>query len=380
MPKASALLIFLLMSICTLHGQSNDEINTWISEADAFKAANKYQEAATLYKRILDLRPDYNDVRENLNEMEDHLLYGRIVDEVDVKYDSERYLVRFGSKGKYYNEVRDVLGKVYEEQTIKLYGEVSKLMKLYSVYEMNLSAQSAKIAAEIAISARDSAKKSDEMKDWAQAIYYDEIALKYEKSEALQKTSQHRIDRARKKIGKGTYTSVGYLYNAQMPFGIFASRLKKDQVGWYFSMQFNGAFFNNFSSDSNFGAEEYAPGIPRRDILFVTGQSRGFASINIGANYPIYKSLYAMAGVGILHTTEWNEVEVYRRDANFGPGLYQNRVQSGSGFSDAKIYVVPEIGLEYKFWSRASVRYSFLITNQLNSGSHNFGIAFGLIH
>lgn len=165
-----------------------------------------------------------------------------------------------------------------------------------------------------------------------------------------------------------------------MPLGIYASRLKKDKIGWYIAIQLNGTFFNNFSSVSNFQENEYNPDVPQRDILFVNGESQGLGLITLGANYPIYKSLYAMAGLGALHVSNWKEVGVYRRDDDFGAGTYQGRVQSGGGFNEASIYIIPEIGLEYKFWKNASVQYRFMITNQLTSGMHNFGIAYGLLY
>lgn len=149
---------------------------------------------------MLTLRPDYVYVSDKLNEMEDHLLYDRIVNEIDVKYDAERYLQKYGSSGLYFNQVRNVLGRKYEEQAIRIPGQVNKLIELYTLYEMNLSAKSVPIAVEIALSARDSAKKAEEIKDWPQVVHYDEIALKYEKKTELQDISRQRIVRAQKKL------------------------------------------------------------------------------------------------------------------------------------------------------------------------------------
>lgn len=392
-----------------LHAQDTDIMEISKQAKESYEKG-EYYEAREKYTQILNQDPDNQNAQRMLAQTDSEILFQEIerADEnesADLEEKCKSYIDEFGEESGYFNLYGET-GKHYDEVRNKLYdvfvlrsdeyvldNNKTRLEKIDLLDNLNSDildylGYGAKRFSDETVDrmiayAKDGFRKAKDQKKKEEALAYCSKLMKlYGRRNAYEERDQleEECNKISSRLNRKVYMGMGYIYNSEMPYGFFLTRLSTDLYGfgYYISFSWNSVFFRNFNPNEPAEAAELNPPSPRNQILFISDSEKGWGRLGAGASYQFFNNLYGLGGISLVHGSTWQEVRVYEREQDLGSGELVDIEYQGDAFDSDGWQVRPEIGLEYRFWKHGSVRYVFTFTNKESKDiRHAFGLSIG---
>ncbi len=209
-----------------------------------------------------------------------------------------------------------------------------------------------------------------EDEDYGNALeQYNNYLSRYPKGRHVFKVKE-KIERCEREQIKSGSNFLGFYYDSDTPFGLYAGGIRAKKLSYYVNASFNLNYFtinNNDNIVNSRGLTTVKSGIPTPVVP--ANIDFGNLSVSNGLTFPIYYPFWGYVGGGFLHQVYLQEYDVYGADGNLIESVFlKNKEKTGTVW-------FPEMGVKAKIGNFGVLRYGIRYYNN-QPIIHQFGIGF----